>query len=63
MTKKLFFQVVGLVFGAKALFAVVYLIAGWQTNIGNWVMPSWLLVVAFIVDGYLAYTAYKFSKK
>jgi len=60
--EKCFLQLIGALFGAKAIFGVLYLLFGWEVTISGWIMPLWLIVVAVVVDGYLAFLAYKFSK-
>ena len=63
MKLKLFLQLVSVLFAAKAAFGVLYIFCGWKIAIASWVMPFWLIVIAIIVDTYLAYLACKFSKK
>ncbi len=62
MKQKLFFQLLGVLFAAKVVFGVLYILFGWKATIAGWVMPLWLMVVAIVVDSYLAYLACKFSK-
>jgi hypothetical protein len=62
MKQKLFLQIVGVILAVKAVFGALYLILGWNIAVGGWVIPTWLVVVAVIVDGYLSYLACKFSK-
>ncbi|MBI4100419.1 hypothetical protein HY439_01630 [Candidatus Microgenomates bacterium] len=47
---------------AKATFGILYLLLGWQIDISGWAIPDWLVMVATVVDGYLAYTALKLAK-
>jgi len=60
--QKLFLQLLSILFAAKAVFGVLYILFGWEVAIAGWLMPLWLMVVAIIVDSYLAYLACKFSK-
>jgi len=60
--QKLFFQLLSVLFVTKAAFGVLYIFFGWKATIAGWVMPLWLIVVAIVVDSYLAYLAYNFSK-
>lgn len=62
MSQKRFIQVVGLLFGLKAVFGLIYIFWGWNISISGWTMPVWLIVVAVVVDTYLAYLAAKFTK-
>lgn len=62
MKLKKFLQLVGFLYAAKALFGVFYLGLGWQVAISGWVIPSWLVVVAIVVDAYLVYMAFKLAK-
>ena len=63
MKQKLFFQIISILFAAKALFGVLYILTGWKASIAGWVMPMWLMVIAILVDAYFSYLACKFSKK
>jgi hypothetical protein len=63
MKPKLFFKIISVLFAAKAIFGVLYIVMGWKASIAGWVMPMWLIVVAVLVDIYLSYLACKFSKK
>ena len=42
-------------FAAKALFGIVYLLMGWETVIEMWLFPNWLVILAVIVDTFIAY--------
>jgi len=63
MKLKLFLQVISVILAVKAVFGVAYIAFGWNIALAGWVMPTWLVVVAVVVDGYLAYLACKFSKE
>ncbi len=62
MKLKLLLQLLSVLFAAKAIFGVLYILFGWKVSLAGMVMPTWLIIVAIIVDGYLAYLACKFSK-
>ena len=62
MKEKCFLQLIAALLAAKAIFGVLYLLFAWEIAIAGWVMPMWLVVVAVLVDSYLAFLAYKFSK-
>jgi len=56
--------------GATAtLFAFVFVvhllrvINGWEFYIGGWDVPIWVSWVAFLLAGYLSWTAFKMKKK
>ncbi len=60
--QKVFFQLLGVLFAAKVVFGVVYILFGWEATIAGWIMPFWLMAAAVVADGYLAYQSCKFSK-
>lgn len=62
MKLKLLLQLLSVLFAAKAVFGVLYILFGWEVAVGGWLMPFWLIVVAIVVDSYLAYLACKYSK-
>lgn len=62
MKQKLLLQLLSVLLAAKAVFGVIYILLGWKAIIAGWVMPLWLMVVAILVDAYLAYLTCKFSK-
>ncbi len=57
-----FLKLVGLLFAGRSVFGILYLFMGWDASIAGWIMPSWLMVMAIVVDGYLAYVALKLAK-
>ncbi len=58
-----FLQLIGFILAAKVVFGIFYLLLGWQVAISGWVLPSWLMVVAVVVDALLAAAAFNFVKK
>lgn len=62
MKLKSFLKLISVLFAAKVIFGVLYLILGWQVTIAGMVFPSWLIVIAVIVDAYLSYQACKLAK-
>jgi hypothetical protein len=62
MKLKLFLQIISVLLAIKAVFGVAYIAYGWNIAIAGWTMPTWLIVIAIVVDGYLSYLACKFSK-
>lgn len=62
MKEKTYFTLTGILFGAKSVFGIYYLISGWDASVGPWIIPMWLIVVAVIFDGFLAYVALKLAK-
>ncbi len=60
--QKLFFQLLSVLFAAKVVFGVLYILFGWKATIAGWVMPFWLMVFAVAADSYLAYQSCQFSK-
>lgn len=63
LSQKWFNKLVGLLLGIKALVVLYYLLTGMQVSVSTWVVPMWLLVVAVLVDAYLAYNAFGLMKK
>ena len=53
----------GTIFGIVALVHLIRVLAGWQLVIGNWTVPNWVSIVAFLVLGWLSYDFFKISKK
>lgn len=62
MKLKTFLKLVSLLFAGKAIFGVFYILLNWQVAIAGWIIPTWLIVIAVVVDSYLSYTACKLSK-
>ena len=58
MNQKNFNAIVGTLFAVVGLVHLVRSVMGWEVVIGGWVMPVGISVVAFIVLGYLSYTAF-----
>ncbi|MDO8617987.1 MAG: hypothetical protein Q7N87_03850 [Candidatus Uhrbacteria bacterium] len=63
MNMKMFHQVVGVIFGLIALMHLARVIYGWQALIGGWTVPMWVSWVAIVVGAYLAYQAFRLTKK
>ncbi len=58
----MFIQFAGALFGLKAIFGLIYIFWGWKANVAGWEIPYWLILVAIVVDSYLAYVAAKLTK-
>ncbi len=63
MKQKSFNQLVGSLFIAKVIFGILYLLFNWQVAIAGWVIPMWLILMAIVVDSYLAYLAFSLKIK
>ncbi len=59
MNKASYIKISGYIFTVAALIHLLRLAYGWQAQIGGWLVPMWLSLVAIVVAGYLAYTALK----
>lgn len=62
MKQKTYTKVSGVIFGVVAIVHLIRVLSGWQFMIGSYDVPAVLSIVAFVVLGYLAYSAYKLSK-
>lgn len=62
MNQKNYFQVTGLLFTVGAIVHLLRLVLGWKANLAGWEVPVWLSMVAVVVAGYLAYSAYKLMR-
>lgn len=63
MTAKNYFQVTGVLFAVIGLMHVLRLLFGWDAQIGGFVVPVWLSVVALVVAAYLAWNAFQLGQK
>jgi divalent metal cation (Fe/Co/Zn/Cd) transporter len=61
--QKLFDQVFGVMCGIGALVFFYYLFSNAKIMLGNWVFPTWLLLVAMAIVLYLFYVSFKLAKK
>ena len=59
MKFKTLLKILAVLFAAKAVFGIFYLLLGWEIVLNVWLMPTWLIVVAIIADLYFAYKLYK----
>jgi hypothetical protein len=62
LNQKTYLQVTGLMFTVGAVVHLLRLLMGWSATIAGWDVPVWLSLVAVVVAGYLAYSAYKLTK-
>jgi len=62
LTQRTYLQVTGLLLTVGTVFHLLRLLMGWRANIAGWDVPSWISLVAVVVAGYLAYSAYKLMK-
>lgn len=63
MNKALYIKISGYIFTVVALVHLLTLVYGWQAQIGGWVAPMWLSLVAVVAAGWMAYTAMKMKQK
>lgn len=62
MKPKTYHAVVGVIFAIIAVLHLLRLLNSWPAQIGTFVVPIWLSVVAVVVAAWLAYESYKLSK-
>ena len=62
MSQKTFCLVAGSIFGAIAVLHLLRLVFGWAAQIGGWVVPGWISIVALLVAGILAYEGLRLGK-
>lgn len=62
MNKKMFLQVVGVIFLIIAVLHLLRLVYGWEAILGGWMVPMWLSGIAVLVTGYLSYSGFRLSK-
>lgn len=59
LNQKTYLQVSGLIFTVIAVLHLLRVVLGWEASIAGWMVPGWLSLIAVVVAGYLAYSAYK----
>ncbi len=62
LNQKTYLQVTGLLLTVGAIVHLLRVLLGWPASIAGWDVPVWLSLVAVVVAGYLAYSAYKLMK-
>lgn len=62
MKKETYIQVSGIIFAVVAVLHLLRLFFGIPVTFGDTQIPVWVSVIGAIVGGFLAYTAFKFSK-
>jgi len=62
MSQKTFCLTAGVIFGMIAVLHLLRLVFGWAAQIGGWVAPGWISIVALLVAGFLAYEGLRLSK-
>lgn len=62
MKQEAYIKVTGLIFSVITILHVLRLIFGWDAVLGGWQVPVWLSFIAVALGGFLAYSAFKFSK-
>ena len=63
MSQKTFNFIVGLLFGFIALVHLIRSIFEWPVNIGTFYFPTGLSVIAFLVAGFISYSAFRLYNK
>lgn len=49
----------GTIFGLVALVHLTRLIFGWEITINGWLLPLWVSIIAFVLAGWLGWSACK----
>ena len=62
MSQKTFCLTAGALFAAIAVLHLLRLVFGWAAQIGGWVVPSWISIVALLVAAFLSYEGLRLSK-
>ena len=62
MNQKTFSLVTGAIFSVIAVLHLLRAVLGWNAVLGSFTVPVWLSWVAFVVAGFLAYSAFKLAK-
>lgn len=63
MNQKTLNWAIGIIFSLMSVLHLIRSILGWQVNIGSVEIPGGVSVVAFLVSGFLAYSAFKLAYK
>lgn len=63
LSQKQFNKLIGFLLAIKAAVLVYYVFVGWTISLGSWTMPTLWLVIAIVVDVYLAWVAFGLTKK
>lgn len=61
--QKLFSQFIALVFAIKGVAIIYYLVLGTRIWVGTWLVPTWLLFIALVVDIWIVWVGWSLSKK
>ena len=62
MNQKIFNTLAGMVFLAVAILHLCRFFFRWEAIIGGWVVPMWVSVLALVLSGYLAWSAFKLRR-
>ena len=62
LNQRTYLQITGLLFAVGAVVHLLRLLMGWSASIAGWDVPGWLSIVAVVLAGYLAYSAYNLMK-
>ncbi len=62
MKQETYIKVTGLIFSVITILHVLRLVFGWDAVLGGWQVPVWVSFIGVAVGGFLAYSAFKFSK-
>lgn len=63
MSKKNYFALSGVVFAAVFVLHFLRLLNKWDAVIGGWTVPMWISWLALFLAGFLAWSAFKGTKR
>lgn len=63
MNKNTFFTTTVILFAVVSSAHLFRVIFGWEVSIGGWQIPLWLSWIAFLLAGFLSWTAFRMRKK
>ena len=58
MNKHTYVTVTATIFLVVAVLHLTRIVAGWEANMGGWIVPQWISWAGIIVAGFLAYTGF-----
>jgi hypothetical protein len=61
--QKKFLQFIGTLFLAKVIVFLLFWPLGWGATVAGWQLPTWLYVIAVIVDLWISWMAFRLAKR
>lgn len=63
MTKNNFVSIVSFLLFIISVLHILRVFYGWESQIGNFVVPMWFSYVAVLLTGYLSFQGFRLAKK